>query len=876
MAQQNQLLFNLNVPYNPMKMVTQFHNPGPIVIERLTRKHQGDRSDPSGEASEGQQKPVQFSVVSKEKLSFAMQLARRDMKNKIREQQHQHVKQQQLVEKDGSPRPKKGVKKKNVNRKPGRYQQPLGSPDRGNTNKNVNRKSIKTQTPPSSKYPSWKGSPVLVLQTKPQAHPGENAKSGSKHKTIKAESAKIATSNNTKVVDVHQKQEIARLNRELETCVERINALSKQVSGTPAASSPDRTATLRAGLEALMRAERAPLMSRMLEVKGQRSDVPTLTQKRQRKPLERKAHRSHSSGLILPMSMRSKHRYTTSASAEEAMHFIRPTESSKSKARAAREIMEKVASRSPPRGTEKPVWAPPGSPHSLHRVTSSKVERPASSLGYQDEEDEEMEAVGGRVSRETIDQSGRREDQFHGQGKADRKVEARGLQQRAMWVNRGNSYESRSRRDSELRSSEGAGTQMTSHSKRLEHMRTRDNGHVRSVDESVRTFRSQSSDLGEWDRELKPMVRRRVQFGEPSYSSESRSSSIRDTDRMRQSPRHGTSRDDLERVRGRPESGEESKRRHNHSYSSLLSGHHEGKMAANTPAAKPTTFKNTKEQITDLLVDDILEDAVGELERIGTDAITSRQAQMMEDAPTFENILKDLEYMEVEEEQIRRRWKHIHYDDPHVSRPVGGQRSVSDQDDVWMKGSPLDAQQMERLDEIPVQHTAMRFTKSGLQGSRNGSNVMIHAAARPNEDSPDDVVKEISSIGPPPPTRLAWHAVSRQTDSGGPQPGRGAGEEGQRSIPVFVPSEMMKRVKESREAFETHLKRTSHLPYGSFDPWLLVEKISDELVDDIISDITEEVGDVVGNYVEFLYEAEFDVKPEDSSLKSKAKKSPFT
>lgn len=58
-------------------------------------------------------------------------------------------------------------------------------------------------------------------------------------------------------------------------------------------SSPDRTATLRAGLEALMRAD--PNQVRRSEVMNPR---------RQRKPLERR--RFKSSSVILPMSMKSR------------------------------------------------------------------------------------------------------------------------------------------------------------------------------------------------------------------------------------------------------------------------------------------------------------------------------------------------------------------------------------------------------------------------------------------------------------------------------------------------------------------------------------------------------------------------------------------
>ena len=43
-------------------------------------------------------------------------------------------------------------------------------------------------------------------------------------------------------------------------------------------------------------------------------------------------------------------------------------------------------------------------------------------------------------------------------------------------------------------------------------------------------------------------------------------------------------------------------------------------------------------------------------------------------------------------------------------------------------------------------------------------------------------------------------------------------------IPLFVPSETMKNIRDYRKEFEQHLKRTSTQAYGSFDPWKLVDE----------------------------------------------------
>ena len=47
---------------------------------------------------------------------------------------------------------------------------------------------------------------------------------------------------------------------------------------------------------------------------------------------------------------------------------------------------------------------------------------------------------------------------------------------------------------------------------------------------------------------------------------------------------------------------------------------------------------------------------------------------------------------------------------------------------------------------------------------------------------------------------------------------------GSHQMTVFVPSDMMKRIMQGKDDFETHLNRASHLPFGAFDPWELVEQ----------------------------------------------------
>uniref|UniRef100_A0A6I8P9B9 Uncharacterized protein n=1 Tax=Ornithorhynchus anatinus TaxID=9258 RepID=A0A6I8P9B9_ORNAN len=82
---QTQLQFNRNVPAVPDNLAVRYSGPHPILIEKLKPppppKEPGVGDGPDGRSS------VPFSVVSEEKLNFAIHLAKRDVKRRQLEEQ---------------------------------------------------------------------------------------------------------------------------------------------------------------------------------------------------------------------------------------------------------------------------------------------------------------------------------------------------------------------------------------------------------------------------------------------------------------------------------------------------------------------------------------------------------------------------------------------------------------------------------------------------------------------------------------------------------------------------------------------------------------------------------------------------------------------
>nr|XP_056721546.1 protein moonraker [Euleptes europaea] len=97
-ALQTQLQFSRNVSAQPGSLAFQYTSPRPIIIEKL--KQPGSRKDQGAGDGPDFRNPVEFSVVSEEKLNLAVQLAKRDVKRRHLEE---HVRQHFLNENKMAP-----------------------------------------------------------------------------------------------------------------------------------------------------------------------------------------------------------------------------------------------------------------------------------------------------------------------------------------------------------------------------------------------------------------------------------------------------------------------------------------------------------------------------------------------------------------------------------------------------------------------------------------------------------------------------------------------------------------------------------------------------------------------------------------------------
>ncbi|XP_064379064.1 protein moonraker isoform X2 [Dromaius novaehollandiae] len=210
---QTQLQFNRNVPANPENLSVRFPSPRPIIIEKL--KPSNDQGSLDGSEGPSIRSSGVFSVVSEEKLKFAIQLAKRDIRRRHREEQ---VKQQvfgvaankQLLAKKSQQRKNElfqSLEEKNALKSwtPLKYQQKLGQPSKVETTSSGAKVYL---------YTPNKGKLIpAVLDSPPTHDPGP----GSKTNIRKKKDENI--------------QEVRRLQKELRSCVQKIEELAKKERG---------------------------------------------------------------------------------------------------------------------------------------------------------------------------------------------------------------------------------------------------------------------------------------------------------------------------------------------------------------------------------------------------------------------------------------------------------------------------------------------------------------------------------------------------------------------------------------------------------------------------------------------------------------------
>ncbi|XP_059988810.1 protein moonraker isoform X2 [Lagenorhynchus albirostris] len=242
------------------------------------------------------------------------------------------------------------------------------------------------------------------------------------------------------------------------------------------------------------------------------------------------------------------------------------------------------------------------------------------------------------------------------------------------------------------------------------------------------------------------------------------------------------------------------------------------------PAEKATAVDCESSSIQQL--DDFLEDAAHELWAVTHSKISEPEALVTwgdsNDSPCLEAMMLRMEEMEKYQETVRQRYNKIVFTDPHL----------------WMQEEKND-QKIPAVSERHLSPHPIRITKTA---ARKDPDVNIVLERPCNGTSLDE------SVGTEERPEKRENPLLSLSEDAQQKEGRAA---------LFVPRGMRRSIGDYCRRFEQYLRVTAHEAVGSFNPWLIAESFAEELVDEALGAVAAEFQDVCEDYAEAVFTSEF-------------------
>ncbi|XP_064438637.1 protein moonraker isoform X7 [Mirounga angustirostris] len=190
------------------------------------------------------------------------------------------------------------------------------------------------------------------------------------------------------------------------------------------------------------------------------------------------------------------------------------------------------------------------------------------------------------------------------------------------------------------------------------------------------------------------------------------------------------------------------------------------------------------------------------------------------DSPYLETLMLRVEEMEKYQETVRQRYNKIDYADPHL----------------WMQEGKTE---LPAVSERPLSPHPVKITKTP---ARKDPDVNIVLERPQNGNSLDESVGTDEG-----PEKRGAPLV--------PLPEESPQKEGQ--VALQVPPGLRHSISDYCSRFEKYLRLVAHEAVGAFDPWLMAESFSDELVDEALGAVAAELEDACEDYAEAVFTSEF-------------------
>ncbi|XP_040856464.1 protein moonraker isoform X2 [Ochotona curzoniae] len=242
------------------------------------------------------------------------------------------------------------------------------------------------------------------------------------------------------------------------------------------------------------------------------------------------------------------------------------------------------------------------------------------------------------------------------------------------------------------------------------------------------------------------------------------------------------------------------------------------------PVEEPTALDSEGNNVHQL--DDFLENTAHELWAMTHAKILGSESSAIlgdsKDSPDLETMMLRMEEMEKYQETVRQRYNKIVYADPQF----------------WMHEESND-QKVSAVNERPLAPHPIKITKTVTR--KDGAvNILLERPCNGNSLHESLTAEERSEKRGTP-----LHFLREDS------------QQEERGTLLFVPPAMRRSIGDYCSRFEQYLRVISHEAVGSFNPWLLAESFSEELVDEALGAVAAELQDMCEDYAEAVFTSEF-------------------
>lgn len=244
------------------------------------------------------------------------------------------------------------------------------------------------------------------------------------------------------------------------------------------------------------------------------------------------------------------------------------------------------------------------------------------------------------------------------------------------------------------------------------------------------------------------------------------------------------------------------------------------------------------DQLTEMILHEIMVDPVSQLSTTISDDDTESNASPTQCGVSAENILQRLDTIEAEQNQIRQRWDNLQY------KAVENNHSKINSHPEFHSDIPrpihFTGHESFKMVSRPVKPGFSKVKMSKSVSSATSSNFRSAVETQP---------------------------TLRYTSSGRTIPGphllrtsgygHSANNNNSHLVAVPMSKQLVASIINNQQQFQRYLKQSANMKVGRFDPWKVVDEVSEEILDACVTEVCDELEQFNSDIANHIYSSEF-------------------